>query len=76
MISLVVIKIRRRVVVVVALTWYMLQKKDYGSSQPIPGKEPDPPGTPFRIEKPVDKLKATPHIPKEVLKHLGHNPNA
>ena len=50
--------------------------KDYGSSQPSPGKEPDPLGTPLCIEKPVDKLEAAPHIPKGVLKHLGHNPNA
>ena len=50
--------------------------KDYGSLQPNPGKEPDPPGTPLRIEKPVDKPEATPRIPKGLLKHLGHNPNA
>ena len=29
--------------------------KDYGSSQPNPGKEPDPPRTRLHIEKPVDK---------------------
>ena len=50
--------------------------KDYGSSQPNPGKEPDPPGTPLCIEKPMDKPEATPRIPKGVLKHSGHNPNA
>ena len=50
--------------------------KAYGSSQPNPGKEPDPSGTPLHNEKPVDKPEATPHIPKGVLKHLGHNPNA
>ena len=50
--------------------------KDYGSSQPSPGKEPDPPGSPFHIEKPTDKLEATPRIPKGVLKHSRHNPNA
>ena len=50
--------------------------KDYGSSQPSLGKEPDPPGSPLCIEKPVDKLEATPRIPKGVLKCLGHNPNA
>ena len=50
--------------------------KDYGSSQPNPGKEPDPPGNPLRIEKPVDKPEAAPHIPKGLLKHSGHNPNA
>ena len=50
--------------------------KDYGSSQPNPGKEPDPPGTPLRIEKPVDKPEVAPRIPKGFLKHSGHNPNA
>ena len=30
----------------------------------------------MRIEKPTDKLEAAPHIPKGVLKHSGHNPNA
>ena len=38
--------------------------KDYGSSQPNPRKEPDPLGTPFRIEKPGDKPKVAPRIPK------------
>ena len=42
--------------------------KDYSSSQPSSGKEPDPPRTPLRIEKPADKPEAAPHIPKEVLK--------
>ena len=50
--------------------------KDYGSSQPSPGKEPDPLGTPLRIEKPVDKIEAAPRIPKGFLKHSGHSPNA
>ena len=50
--------------------------KDYSSSQPNPGKEPDPPGTPLRIEKPADKPEAAPRIPKGVLKRSGHNPNA
>ena len=50
--------------------------KDYSLSQPNPGKEPDPPGTPLRIEKPADKPEAAPCIPKGVLKRLGHNPNA
>ena len=50
--------------------------KYYGSSQPSPGKEPDPPGTPLRIEKPANKPEAAPRIPKGVLKHSGHNPNA
>ena len=42
--------------------------KDYGSSQPIPGKEPNPPGSPLCIEKPMDKPDIAPHIPKGVLK--------
>ena len=50
--------------------------KDYGSSQPSPSKEPDPPGSPLCIEKPVDKPEAAPRIPKGVLKRSGHNPNA
>ena len=50
--------------------------KDYSSSQPNLGKEPNPPGTPLRIEKPADKPEAAPHIPKGVLKRSGHNPNA
>ena len=49
--------------------------KDYGSSQPNPGKELDPLGTPLHIEKPMDKLEVAPCIPKGVLKHLGNNPN-
>ena len=31
--------------------------KDYGLSQPSLGKEPDPPESPLRIEKPMDNLK-------------------
>ena len=54
----------------------VMRAKYYGSSQPSPGKEPDPPGSPLCIEKPVDKPKTVPHIPKGVLKRLGHNPNA
>ena len=50
--------------------------KDYGSSQPIPGKEPDPLGPPLHIEKRVDKPEAAPRIPKGFLKHSGNNPNA
>ena len=50
--------------------------KEYGSSQPDLGKESTPPGSPLPIEKPVDKPEVTPRIPKGVLKHLGHNPNA
>ena len=50
--------------------------KDYGSSQPDLGKEPAPPESPLRIEKPVDKLEVAPCIPKGVLKRSRHNPNA
>ena len=50
--------------------------KDYGLSQPSPGKELDPPGSPLHIEKPVDKPEAAPRIPKGVLKRSGHNPNS
>ena len=50
--------------------------KYYSSSQPNPGKEPDPLGSPLRIEKPTDKPETAPHIPKGVLKRSGHNPNA
>ena len=50
--------------------------KDYSSSQPSVGKEPDPPGTPLHIEKPADKPEAAHRIPKGVLKRFGHNPNA
>ena len=60
----------------VRATKVVTRAKDYGSSQPNPGKELDPLGTPLRIEKPVDKLEVAPRIPKGVLKHLGHNPNA
>ena len=41
--------------------------KDYGLSQPSLGKESDPPGSPLCIEKPEDKPKTTPHIPKGFL---------
>ena len=50
--------------------------KDYGLSQPDLGKEPAPPESPLHIEKPTDKHQVAPHIPKGVLKHSGHNPNA
>ena len=60
----------------VRATKVVTRAKDYGSSQPNPGKEPDPPGTPLRIEKPVDKPEVAPRIPKGVLKHSGHNPNS
>ena len=55
---------------------FVTRAKDYTSSQPNPGKEPDPPGTPLCIEKPADKPEAAPRIPKGVLKHSRHNPNA
>ena len=60
----------------VRATKVVTRAKDYGSSQPNLGKEPGPPGTPLRIEKPVDKPEAAPHITKGVLKRLGHNPNS
>ena len=50
--------------------------KDYGSSQPDLGKEPAPPESPLRIEKPVDKRKVAPRIPNGFLKCSRHNPNA
>ena len=50
--------------------------KYYGSSQPYLGKEPSPPKSPLRIEKPMDKPEVPPRIPKGVLKRSGHNPNA
>ena len=55
---------------------FVTHAKEYGSSPPNPRKELDPPGTPLRIEKPVDKPEAAPRIPKGVLKCLGHNTNA
>ena len=57
-------------------TKVVTREKDYGSSQHDLGKELDPPGSPLHIEKPVDKPKVAPHIPKGVLKSSGHNPNA
>ena len=57
-------------------TKVVTRAKDYGSSQPDLGKEPAPPGSPLRIENPVDKPEVAPRIPKGVLKRLGHNPNA
>ena len=50
--------------------------KDYGSSQPDLGKETAPPKSPLHIKKPMDKPEIAPRIPKGVLKHSGHNPNA
>ena len=46
------------------------------TSQPDLGKEPAPPEIPLRIEKPTDKHEVANYIPKGVLKHSGHNPNA
>ena len=59
-----------------ALEWKMPHSKDYGMSQSDIGKEPSPPESPLRIEKPSDNLEALPHIPKGVLKSLEHNPNS
>ena len=50
----------------------MTCSKYYRLSQPNMGKELAPPN----IHLQIDKLKAIPHIPKWVLKHSGHNPNA
>ena len=50
--------------------------KYYSSSQPSPGKEPDPLGSPLCIKKPTDELEAAPRIPKGFIKHSGHNPNS
>jgi hypothetical protein len=46
----------------------------YSSSQAIPSLElpPPPPETNLQIEK----IEPLPHIPKGVLKHSTHNPNA
>ena len=52
------------------------QAKYYDSSQPDLEKEPSPPESPLQIENPTDKPEAPPHIPKGVLKLLGHNPNS
>ena len=52
------------------------RSKDYGTSQPDLGKEPAPPESSLRIEKPSNKPESPPRIPKGVLKRLGHNPNA
>ena len=60
----------------VCATKVVTRAKDYGSSQPDLRKELAPLGSPLRIENPVDKPEVAPHIPKGVLKHSGHNPNA
>ena len=60
----------------VRATKVVTHAKDYGSSQPDIRKEPAPLESPLHIENPVDKPEVAPHIPKGVLKHLGHNSNA
>ena len=55
---------------------FVTHAKDYSASQPNSGKEPDPPGSPLLIEKPMDKFETAPHIPKVFLKSSWHNPNA
>ena len=57
-------------------TKFVTHVKYYGSSQLDLGKEPAPPESPLRIEKPTDKIEVSPRIPKGVLKRSGHNPNA
>ena len=52
-------------------TKVVTRAKDYGSSQPDLGREPDPPGIPLRIEKPMDKPEVAPRMPKESLIILG-----
>ena len=53
------------------LEWFLKSSKSHDQSS-----DDDPPGTPLHIEKPTDKPKAAPRIPKGVLKHSRHNPNA
>ena len=60
----------------VRATKVVTRVKDYGLSQPDLGKEPAPPKSPLHIENPMDKPEIAPHIPKGVLKHSGHKPNA
>ena len=55
----------------VRATKVVTHAKDYSSSQPSPGKETDPPGTPLHIEKAADKPEAAPHIPRESLSIWG-----
>ena len=57
-------------------TKVVTRAKDYGLSQLDLGKEPLPLENPFFIEKPTDKPKSPPHIPKGVLKRQRHNPNS
>ena len=54
----------------------VIRAKDYGLSQLDLGKEPTPPQSPLRIEKPTNKPEVAPRIPKGVLNHSRHNPNA
>ena len=61
---------------IVRATKVVTHVKDYGSSQSDLGKEPTPPESPLRIEKPTDKPKVAPRIPEGVLKSSRHNPNA
>ena len=60
----------------VKATNVVMRGKYYGTSQADLRKEPAPPEISLRIENPTDKPKVPPHIPKGVLKHSGHNPNA
>ena len=60
----------------VRATKVVTHAKENGSSQLDLGKEPTPTESPFRIENPMDKIEIAPRIPKGVLKHSGHNPNA
>ena len=57
-------------------TSVVMRAKYYGSSQLDLGKEPAPLESSLRIEKPMDKPKVPPRIPKGFLKCSGHNPNA
>ena len=60
----------------VRATKVVTHAKDDGSSQSDLGKEPAPLDIPLRIENPMNKPEIAPHIPKGVLKHSRHNPNA
>ena len=60
----------------VCATKVVTRAMDYGSSQLDLGKEPAPPESPLCIETPMDKPATAPCIPKGILKHSGHNPNA
>jgi hypothetical protein len=50
------------------------QSRDYISSQAIPGLESLPP--PLEVNLQIEKPNPPPRIPKRVLKHSNHNPNA